>query len=116
MSLAGESGEDVITAGQPESTHGLQPVPTAGLDNFSTELNLSGLKDWRRQWHPIPVFLPGKSQRRGSLLGCRVWGPQSGHDWSDLAVAVVAASKIVPKGTLKSERIQSGSHWQTAWG
>ena len=29
---------------------------------------------WRRQWHPTPVFLPGKSQGWGSLVGCRLWG------------------------------------------
>ena len=28
----------------------------------------------RRQWHPTPVFLPGESQGRGSLVGCRLWG------------------------------------------
>ena len=26
------------------------------------------------QWHPTPVFLPGKSQGWGSLVGCRLWG------------------------------------------
>ena len=29
---------------------------------------------WRRQWKPTPVFLPGESQGRGSLVGCRLWG------------------------------------------
>ena len=28
----------------------------------------------RRQWQPTPVFLPGESQGRGSLVGCRLWG------------------------------------------
>ena len=28
---------------------------------------------WRRQWQPTPVFLPGESQGRGSLVGCRLW-------------------------------------------
>ena len=28
----------------------------------------------RRQWHPTPVLLPGESQGRGSLVGCRRWG------------------------------------------
>ena len=28
----------------------------------------------RRRWHPTPVFLPGESQGRGSLVGCRPWG------------------------------------------
>ena len=30
--------------------------------------------DWRREWQPTPVFLPGESQGRGSLVGCRLWG------------------------------------------
>ena len=29
---------------------------------------------WRRKWQPIPVFLPGESQGRRSLVGCRLWG------------------------------------------
>ena len=29
---------------------------------------------WRRKWQPTPVFLPGESQGRGSLVGCRFWG------------------------------------------
>ena len=35
------------------------------------------------------MFLPGVSQGRGSLVGCRLWGHRVGHDWSDLAAAVV---------------------------
>ena len=30
--------------------------------------------DWRRKWQPTPVFLPGESHGRGSLVGCRLWG------------------------------------------
>ena len=30
--------------------------------------------DWRRKWQPTLVFLPGESQGRGSLVGCRLWG------------------------------------------
>ena len=29
---------------------------------------------WRRKWQPTPVFLPGESQERGTLVGCRLWG------------------------------------------
>ena len=29
---------------------------------------------WRRKWQPNPVFLPGKSQGWGTLVGCRLWG------------------------------------------
>ena len=28
----------------------------------------------RRQWHPTPVLLPGKSHRWRSLVSCRLWG------------------------------------------
>ena len=28
----------------------------------------------RRQWHPTPVLLPGKSLGRRSLVGCSPWG------------------------------------------
>ena len=27
-----------------------------------------------RKWQPTPVFLPGESQGRGSLVGYRLWG------------------------------------------
>ena len=30
--------------------------------------------DPRRQWHPTPVLLPGKSHGRRSLVGCSPWG------------------------------------------
>ena len=29
---------------------------------------------WRRQWHPTPALLPGKSHGRRSLVGCSPWG------------------------------------------
>jgi len=29
---------------------------------------------WRRQWHPTPVLLSGKSHGRRSLVGCSPWG------------------------------------------
>ena len=28
----------------------------------------------RRQWHPAPVLLPGRSYGRRSLVGCSPWG------------------------------------------
>ena len=39
-----------------------------------TSLLLFTLMHWRRKWQPTPVFLPGESQGRGSLVGCRLWG------------------------------------------
>ena len=37
---------------------------------------------WRRQRHPTPVLLPGKSCGRRSLVGCSPWGSlRVGHNW-----------------------------------
>ena len=34
-------------------------------------------QSWRRrQWHPTPVLLPGKSHGRRSLVGCSPWGSE----------------------------------------
>ena len=40
----------------------------------ATSLSLFSFMHWRRKWQPTPVFLPGESQGRGSLVGCRLWG------------------------------------------
>ena len=42
----------------------------------ATLLSLFTFLHWRRKWRPTPVFLPGESQGRGSLVGCRLWGAQ----------------------------------------
>ena len=38
---------------------------------------------WRRQWHPTPVLLPGKSHGRRSLVGCSPWVAKSRTQLSD---------------------------------
>ena len=48
-----------------------------------TSLSLFTFMHWRRKWQPTPVFLPGESQGRGSLVGCRLWG----HTESDTTEA-----------------------------
>jgi len=40
----------------------------------ATSLSFFTLMHWRRKWQPTPAFLPGESQGRGSLVGCRLWG------------------------------------------
>ena len=40
----------------------------------ATSLSLFTFMHWRRKWQPTPVFLPGESQGRGSLVGCRLGG------------------------------------------
>ena len=42
--------------------------------DWATSISLFTFMHWRRKWQPTPGFLPGQSQRRGSLVGCRLWG------------------------------------------
>ena len=42
--------------------------------DWATSLSIFTFMHWRRKWQPTPVFLPGESQRRGSLVGCHLWG------------------------------------------
>ena len=42
--------------------------------DWATSLSLFTFMHWRRTWQPTPVFLPGESQGRRSLVGCRLWG------------------------------------------
>ena len=51
--------------------------------NWATSLSLFTFMHWRRKWQPTPVFLPGESQGRRSLVGCRLWS----HTESDTTEA-----------------------------
>ena len=55
--------------GGPQSMGSL----TVGQDS-ETSLSFFTFMHSRRKWQPTPVFLPGESQGRGSLVGCRLWG------------------------------------------
>ena len=41
------------------------------LSDFTFTFHFHALRGKRQ---PTPVFLPGESQGRGSLVGCRLWG------------------------------------------
>ena len=59
------------------AVHGVAKSQTR-LSNFTLTF-----MHWRRKWQPTPVFLPGESQGRGSLVGCRL----SGRTESDMTEA-----------------------------
>ena len=44
-----------------------------GVAKSWTRLSEFTFTHWRRKWQPTPVFLPGESQGRGSLVGCCLW-------------------------------------------
>ena len=50
------------------------------------------------------MFLPGESQGRGSLVGCRTWG-RTELDTTEATLAAVAAESSDPL-CLSTERIQ----------
>ena len=56
-----------VTKLHSKSSHSLNDVTFVIMENTSHIL-------WRRQWHPTPVLLPGKSHGRRSLVGCSPWG------------------------------------------
>ena len=61
----------------------VNPAYTPGISQFTYYWSLSwrilnvdllAYEMQRRQWHPTPVLLPGKSHGRRSLEGCSPWG------------------------------------------
>ena len=58
-----------------EEPGGLQSMGSLRVGrDWATSLSLFTFMHWRRKWQPTPVFLPGESQGRGSLVGCLLWG------------------------------------------
>ena len=58
-----------------EEPGGLQSMGSLRVGHdWATWLSLFTFMHWRRKWQPTPVFLPGESQWRGSLVGCCLWG------------------------------------------
>ena len=56
-----------------EEPGGLQSMGSLRV-GYNGATSLSTFMPWRRKWQPTPVFLPGESQGRGSLVGCCLWG------------------------------------------
>ena len=58
-----------------EESGGLQSMGLLGVGHdWATSLSFLTFMHWRRQWQSTPVFLPGESQGRRSLVGYRLWG------------------------------------------
>ena len=58
-----------------EEPGGLQSMGSRRVGHdWATSLSFFTFMYWRRKWRLTPVFLPGESQGRGSLVGCRLWG------------------------------------------
>ena len=91
--------------------------------DWATSLSLFTFTHWRRQWQPTPVFLPGESQGRGSLVGCRLWVTQSRTRLKWLSssssstvlycTSPISLSNVMPP--LMRTRTSLGSKWWQSW-
>ena len=52
------------------AVHGVEKSQTQ-LNDFTLTFHFHALE---KEMQPTPVFLPGESQGKGSLVGCRLWG------------------------------------------
>ena len=58
-----------------EEPGGLQSMGLLRVGHdWAISLSLFTFMHWRWKWQPTLVFLPGESQRQGSLVGCHLWG------------------------------------------
>ena len=76
-----------------EEPGGLQSLGSLRVGHdWVTSLSLFTFLHWRRKWQPTPVFLPGESQGRRSLVGCRLWGRTESDTTEATAAAAAAAA------------------------
>ena len=72
--------------------------------DWVTSLSLSTFMHWRRKWQPTPVFLPGESHGRRSLVGCSPWGRtesdtteatwQQSHKYTKILLVITLAGSL----------------------
>ena len=76
----------------------------------------------RRQWHPTPVLLPGKSHGRRRLEGYSPWGSMRslrvGHDWvTSLSLLCIGEGKGNPlQGSCLENSRDGGAWWAAVYG
>ena len=75
----------------------------------------------RRQWHPTPVLLPGKSHGRRGLVGCRPWGREESdmterlHFHFSLSCIGEGNGNPLPCSCLENPR-DGGAWWAAIYG
>ena len=79
------------------------------------------VESWRRQWHPTPVLLPGKSHGQRSLVGCSPWGHYESdttewlHFHSSLACIGEGNGNLLQCSCLENPR-DRGAWWADIYG
>ena len=89
--------------------------------NISGAFYLSRVFSQRRQWHPTPVLLPGKSHGRRSLVGCSPWGREESdtterlHFHISLSCIGEGNGKLLQCSCLENPR-DGGAWWAAFYG
>ena len=82
------------------------------------DLHLTNHLWWRRQWHPTPVLLPGKSHGRRSLVGCSPWGREDSDmtEWLHFhfSLSCIGEGNGNPLQCSCLENPRDGGAWWTA--
>ena len=64
----------------------------------------------RRQWHPTPVLLPGKSLGQRSLVGYSPCGRRIGHDWMTSLSLFTFIKRLFSSSSLSAIRVVSSEY------
>ena len=92
-------------------------IPHIGL-NLLPLLDPTNPKCCRRQWHPTPVLLPGKSHGRRSLVGCSPWGREESDTTERLpfhfSLSCIGDGNGVPLQCSCLENPRDGGAWWAA--
>ena len=94
-----------------QSTGSLGGGSLGGRHDWATSLWLFTFMHWRRKWQPTPVFLPGESQGRGSLVGCHL----RGRTESEVTEEDLPPHLPRPHGILLSYTITSNQKQSHLW-
>ena len=87
---------------------------------YTPRLNLpvTPVSIWRRQWHPTPVLLPGKSHGWRSLVGCSPWGREESDttEWLhfDFSLSCIGEGNGNPLQCSCLENPRDGGAWWAA--
>ena len=83
----------------------------------STDLSVFSVT-WRRQWHPTPALMPGKSHGRRSLVGCSPWGRWESDTTERLhfhfSLACIGEGNGTPLQCSRLENPRDGGAWWAA--
>ena len=104
-----------------EEPGGLQSTGSRRVGHdWATSLWIFTFMHWRRKWQPTPVLLPGESQGRGSLVGCRLWGrtesdtTEATQQQQQQSVKLLSPSDQINKCyTCTTLWVKETNHWYT---